>query len=866
MAVSSPLFDSVVSRFDHPKPHSGGVKVQCPCHDDAPNKPSLNISVGDDGRIVMHCFAGCKNADILEKKGMGFGELFPEKARAFVRNTGREAHHLSWYDYSDESGKLLYQAGRKQFADDKQFFQRKPKPGGGWDYTLGNVRRVLFNLAAVIRAIEAGEPTIKVEGEKDVLRLGKIGFTATTNVGGSNAWRQDYAQALDGADVVVSPDHDQPGYAHALDVVRSLEDKAASILIVQIVGLPEKSDISDLMDHLGNHAAEDITSIVSGSKTSTVDADGIGMMVITVDDLIGLAAKSKVPEPPTTPKRLEEFAPYVNELLNRRAARRDKQEVAELIGDYFADNDRLLIDDGAGHEASSCPYLITDDDTVVSLAGESRALRAALADCGINPTEPAYQWLLAVLQERARKGRSVRLARYWHIGGETLYVSCGATSLVRVAGGKRPELLPNGTDGVLFAADAVMPVWDPTVDSIDPLTIKGFRPPLDTPGESDGYTPDVQVLLCRAWLICLIAGLRPLPILTATGQKGAGKSTFMKSIGRLLMGPTADVNDSNLDARDFAACVTQLPLLVLDNLDNDPPHWLRDAMASATTGQTIMRRKLFTDTQLTREPAIAALGVTTRTASFAGRLDMQERVLPIFTGRPPGRREPDRVITAEVVAARDGCLVWLAQAAISALVTMDSAPSDLPGRFVDFERVVWTLDKNQARPALTALQRAQLLAVTDPDPLLSAIVTYVDDGLQGSASDIVRDLTSRGALLPYFGSGKAIANRLRELTETLRLVAIRLEDRSDANRHRTFNIYRVKIDAQTAQSAHPDNPTREKVNGNGSHKSGESPGKSADCAVCADDSPNGKTSAQTLQDLTDETGVTTAHHKDQGEL
>jgi len=827
------LLDSIVSRFDHPKPHSGGVKVQCPCHDDAPNKPSLNISIGDDGRIVMHCFAGCKNADILEKKGMGFGELFPEKARAFVRNTGRETHHLSWYDYPDELGKLLYQAGRKQFADDKQFFQRKPKPAGGWDYTLGNVRRVLFRLADVIRAIEAGEPVIKVEGEKDALRLGRIGFTATTNVGGAAAWRQDYAEMLAGADVTIFADNDQPGYAHALQVLQSLDGKAASVRVVQIVGLDEKSDISDLIDHLGNHAAEDIASIVNGSKTSTVDADGIGMMVITVDDLAGLAAKSKAPEPPTTPKRLEEFAPYVNELLNKRAARRDKQAVAIKLGDWFAALDRLLIDDGSGDELDRAPYLVTDDGAVVPLSDESKALRGALADSGINPTEPAFQWLLADLQKRASKGRSVRLARYSTVVNDILYISCGAASLVRATAAGALELLPNGTDGVLFAADAVMPAWDPTVDPIDPLMIKGFRPPLDAPVESEHYTPEVQTLLYSAWLVCLIAGIRPLPILAAIGQKGAGKSTLMRSIIRLWMGPTADLADPNLNDRDFVACVTKLPILVIDNLDNDPQPWLRDAMASAATGQMITRRTLYTDLSLTRRPATAALGVTTRTASFAQRPDLQERVLPVFTGRPPARRSPDRTLMSEVAAARDGCLVWLAETAVASIHMMDSAPSDLPGRFVDFERVVWTLDKAGAPFALHALQRAQLLAVTDPDPLLASIVAYVGTGLRGSPAEVVRELNRRGADLPHFGGGKAIANRLREMKETLRLIGVRQDESRDASTHLTFHLYRTKLDAETAQNAHSDNPTREKVNNNG-HMNGRSSPGSAKSAHSAD--------------------------------
>jgi len=193
---------------------------------------------------------------------------------------------------------------------------------------------------------------------------------------------------------------------------------------------------------------------------------------------------------------------------------------------------------------------------------------------------------------------------------------------------------------------------------------------------------------------------------------------------------------------------------------------------------------------------------------------------------------------SEVAAARDGCLVWLAEAAVASIHMMDNAPGDLPGRFVDFERVVWTLDKGAAPLALHALQRAQLLSVTDPDPLLSAIVTYIGDGLKGGAVEVVRELTRRGAELPHFGGGKAIANRLREMKETLRLIGIRQDESRDASTHLTFHMYRTKFGAESAQNAHSDIPTREKMNNNG-HMNGEGFPGSANTADSAHEPPTG---------------------------
>lgn len=49
-------------------------KVLCPCHQD--QKPSLAIALGENGKVVLHCHAGCLIEDILEKAGLSMQDLF----------------------------------------------------------------------------------------------------------------------------------------------------------------------------------------------------------------------------------------------------------------------------------------------------------------------------------------------------------------------------------------------------------------------------------------------------------------------------------------------------------------------------------------------------------------------------------------------------------------------------------------------------------------------------------------------------------------------------------------------------------------------------------------------------------------------
>lgn len=68
--------DVLRSRLKGVKQHGDRFMAVCPAHQD--KSPSLSLSRADDGRALLHCFAGCKTRDVLGAVGLEMHDLFPE--------------------------------------------------------------------------------------------------------------------------------------------------------------------------------------------------------------------------------------------------------------------------------------------------------------------------------------------------------------------------------------------------------------------------------------------------------------------------------------------------------------------------------------------------------------------------------------------------------------------------------------------------------------------------------------------------------------------------------------------------------------------------------------------------------------------
>jgi len=214
-------------------------EARCPGHED--RKASLSIGIGNDGRILVKCHAGCKTDHILKSIGIEAKDLFQIKGNGNGHGIQEVAKSriVAVYDYITLDGKLSYQVVR---LEPKDFRQRRPDGKNGWIWDTKGLRRLPYNLQELIKS----DYPIIVEGEKDVESLRKIGMVATCNTGGALNWTDELNQYFRPEQhVTILPDNDKPGRDHADLVATNLQSKVASVKVLELEGLPEKGDVSD---------------------------------------------------------------------------------------------------------------------------------------------------------------------------------------------------------------------------------------------------------------------------------------------------------------------------------------------------------------------------------------------------------------------------------------------------------------------------------------------------------------------------------------------------------------------------------------------------------------------------------------------
>ena len=222
---------------------------------DSPLRP------GSDSLAFSLFISGPEHGGYLDRISGAKGGLYELAAHLGIATPRRDSTKrtlVQTYPYTDAAGTLLYEACRYEPGRDgkpKDFNQRVPDGQGGYRYAMAGVALVLYRLPAVLAAVAAGETVYIVEGEKDVHTLALYERTATTNVAGAGKWRPEYAEALRGATVVILPDNDAPGAAHADAVAQALAGVAASVKVVSLPGLQPKGDVTD-WTNLGHTMAE----------------------------------------------------------------------------------------------------------------------------------------------------------------------------------------------------------------------------------------------------------------------------------------------------------------------------------------------------------------------------------------------------------------------------------------------------------------------------------------------------------------------------------------------------------------------------------------------------------------------------------
>ena len=792
------LLQAVVSKLDRTSvpdakfpDAKGEYWAHCPLPGHSTERRPDNFSVSAKGYKCFSCGGHGSLTDLaqimnIEVRSSRRGCTLDEYAKAkhlapgFLKSLGVDDG--DWYGtpavklpYKDEHGALIRM--RKRIALHKDARSKKDNRFR-WDKGSEQPLYGLWRMAD----IEHAGWVLLVEGESDCHTAWSYGLPAL-GVPGATNWdkaKGDLVPRLAALDLYVWREPDQGGDTFIKAIQRDLPN--ARIII-------PPSGTKDISE--AHCRGEDVVALL----------DGLKALAISVLDVRPLQE---------TAPSLAAFGPWVRDQLGVRNDRDTKLAIAGALSAWLLGHKRLIIDDGQDQAKGGRAYLVSDDGALWPLEKDGVSTRLLLYQAGLNGTEATYFFVVeAITMEAFRSGLHLVLSRWQTNHHDTLYVSCGPCQIVRCQGDTL-ERVPNGTDGVWFAADACYPEWH-IAEPIEPHSLAAFRPNIVTPDEVPEYTPETQAHLLTAWFACLLSGLRPLPLLCSIGMNGGGKTTLVKAVIRTLLGPNGDISGITDNVRDFQVQLTTTPIAGLDNVDNEVPPWFCDELAAGLTGKHIEVRQLYTDsTRLTR-PVTAALAITTRTASFF-RPDVAQRTLPILTEEfADADRLADEDLLKEVDAQRNGLLSWCTLTAARLLVKRHQAPPGLPLRFVDFARMVWAMMSHLGQPTmaahmLLALRTAQALVVGEADPLLEAISMYFleiapDGHWDGTSAELVKALGTAGAELPYLGGGKRIARQLRESRKTLELMGFRMSERKSGT-HTVFTFYSQVARAESAENAH----------------------------------------------------------------
>src|SRR5690606_23061184 len=78
----SPI-ELITSRLERCIPNGKNRYIACcPAHDD--RSPSLSIAEAQDGRVLLHCVAGCPALSIVEAIGCSLSDLFPPEVLTYA--------------------------------------------------------------------------------------------------------------------------------------------------------------------------------------------------------------------------------------------------------------------------------------------------------------------------------------------------------------------------------------------------------------------------------------------------------------------------------------------------------------------------------------------------------------------------------------------------------------------------------------------------------------------------------------------------------------------------------------------------------------------------------------------------------------
>lgn len=272
--------EEIAKQLGNAKKVNGQWIASCPVpghgRGNGDKNPSLSITEGPDGKALFHCHGGCDQQtvfQVIRERGMlpELENTRPEPL-ALIKPITRQLEQ-EWH-YTDEEGVTLFikQRYKTQDAKGKDYRLIKVDEAGRRHATLADARIVPYKLPDLLDAIGKGRFVYLTEGEKAADAIISLGSVATTSHAGSGTWPEQITEYFTGANVVILPDNDAPGWKYAKKAAAKMLPVAKSVRVIDLGGEQLGDDAYEWI-HLQGKTRTDLADLVKAQAPITSEQE-----------------------------------------------------------------------------------------------------------------------------------------------------------------------------------------------------------------------------------------------------------------------------------------------------------------------------------------------------------------------------------------------------------------------------------------------------------------------------------------------------------------------------------------------------------------------------------------------------------------